>query len=416
MADGSLSPVSRPAWQRILGVYLASRVITTTLMLLSAAIAPAWGRHGAEATPLDYAVAWDGAWYREIALFGYPTELPRGEDGMVTQNAWAFMPLFPMIARGAAALIPGARPGADDVWAVANAWAGCAVAIALVSGYAVCVLLHALLAPRIGDRSAMFAVALVAFGPLAAMFQVAYAESMFLALLLAALLCVQRRRWAPLYALVPAMGFTRPGVLAFALALALVGLSRLRHRRVDPILRSEVGHVLAIGALATAVGFAWPAIVGRVTGEADGYLATELSWRRTWVGDAAEGFLPAEGWLQAADAWAGVWGIPAWAGYALLVLLLAGAIAALSSRPVRALGVEVHAWGAAYAIYLLLVFFPQSSVFRLLFPLAPLAGAIAVATARSVRARYLVFAGGILAQGTWITAMYGYGHTFWLVP
>ena len=42
----------------------------------------------------------DGSWYRNVAENGYPAELPRGEDGLVQQNAWAFFPLFPMLARG----------------------------------------------------------------------------------------------------------------------------------------------------------------------------------------------------------------------------------------------------------------------------------------------------------------------------
>jgi hypothetical protein len=44
---------------------------------------------------------------------------------------------------------------------------------------------------------------------------------------------------------------------------------------------------------------------------------------------------------------------------------------------VRRLGPEMRLWSASYVLYLLVVFFPQSSIFRLLLPLAPLYGAIA---------------------------------------
>src|SRR5690606_10947892 len=108
MAHGGLTredaPVSarlasRPAWIRVLVVYAASRLVTTALALLSAALAPADGRHGPDPSLMDYVVGWDAAWYREIALNGYPESVPVDDAGVVQQNAWAFMPVFPTIAR-----------------------------------------------------------------------------------------------------------------------------------------------------------------------------------------------------------------------------------------------------------------------------------------------------------------------------
>ena len=95
------------------------------------------------------------------------------------------------------------------------------------------------------------------------------------------------RRYGWLYALIPVMGFTRPGILAFALLIGLFGLWRLRRRKVEPLHRAEVVHILALGALATVVGFAWQVIAGVVTGDAGAYLATELAWRRNWIPGAA---------------------------------------------------------------------------------------------------------------------------------
>ncbi|MGG1909065.1 hypothetical protein AB1285_18290 [Microbacterium sp. NRRL B-14842] len=60
--------------------------------------------------------------------------------------------------------------------------------------------------------------------------------------------------------LIPVLGFTRPGVLAFALYLGLHGILRWRHRRTDPLGAREVVHIVALGALATATGFAWQLI------------------------------------------------------------------------------------------------------------------------------------------------------------
>ena len=59
---------------------------------------------------------------------------------------------------------------------------------------------------------------------------------------------------------------------------------------------------------------------------------------------------------------------------------------------VRRLGVELRLWSASYLVYLLLVFFPQSSIFRLLVPLSPLWGAVALPRSTAWRV-------GVLAVG-----------------
>lgn len=422
MADGRLtreaSAVARfaalPAWARVLAVYAAARLVTTALALVSTALAPVDGRHGSDPSLFDYIVAWDGAWYREIALNGYPTELPTS-NGEVQQNAWAFMPIFPAIARVLAAIVPGAGFGSDDVWAVANAWGACAALVSLVAGGAACLAIHTLLVDRIGADAALWAVAFAAAGPLGLLFQVAYAEALFLALAMWALVCLAKRVWWPLYALIPAMGFTRPGELALPLTIALLGIWRILHRRDDPIRRAEIVHILALGALGTVVGFAWPVIANTATGDPSAYFATELAWRRGWLGSDASGFVPGEGWLQGAAVWAGIWGIPEWAGYAILATLVAGAVGLFALPSVRTLGIETRLWVASCLVYLALVLFPQSSTLRLLFPLAPLWGAVAVAVPRTW-GRIAVLGACTVAQFAWIHAMYGHGNTYFLVP
>ncbi|MDF2554392.1 MAG: putative integral rane protein, partial [Microbacterium sp.] len=88
--------------------------------------------------------------------------------------------------------------------------------------------------------------------------------------------------------------------------------------------------------------------------------------------------------------------------------------ALLFARPVRRVGVEIRLWSAAYLLYLLAVFFPQSSLFRLLVPLSPLWGA--VAAPRSIVWRLGVLAAVLAAQWCWIYNMYALGDTFWRVP
>lgn len=95
--------------------------------------------------------------------------------------------------------------------------------------------------------------------------------------------------------------------------------------------------------------------------------------------------------------------------------MIAAAAAVLLFEPhMRRLGVEIRLWSASYLVYLLLVFFPQSSIFRLLFPLAPLAGALAVP--RRTSWRLAVLAVGVLGQWWWIDQMLVQGTTFTQIP
>ena len=98
----------------------------------------------------------------------------------------------------------------------------------------------------------------------------------------------------------------------------------------------------------------------------------------------------------------------------LAAVVTGAAYALLRARNVRRLGVDIRLWSASYLLYLLAVFFPQSSTFRLLFPLTPLAGALAVPRSRPYRWGVLLVC--LLLQLLWILAMYGSARTFWQVP
>ncbi len=390
-----------PVPLRVAAVYLAARDHTTLFRGVAAELSTASSRHGAHATIGSLAMGWDAQWYWVVATHGYPAELPQSPDGAITQNAWAFLPLYPALAR-LLSFVTGSYPVA-------------AIALSVVAGYLACLALHALLRARLGEVATMWAVTFFAAGPLAALFQVGYAESLFLLWLLLALGCVQRRRYGWLYLLVPLMGYTRPGVLAFSLFLALYGCRRWLGRRTEPLPAREVVHIVALGLLAAVVGFSWPVIAALATGDPAAYLETELSWRRIWLPDSPESFVPFDGVLHAVELWSGVWGVPAAVGHAALAAGLAVVAAALVLDPrVRRTGIEVRLWSASYLVYLLAVFFPQSSTFRLLVPLAPLAGAFAVL--RSIVWRAGVLVAGLAAQWWWIHEMYGLGDTAWRVP
>jgi hypothetical protein len=310
------------------------------------------------------------------------------------------MPLYAYASAGLGALL--------------GSWGVGALVISLAAGYGASVALYALLRPRLDASAALWAVAFFASGPLAALFQVGYAEALFIFLLFVALWLLQRRRFGWLYLVIPVMGFTRPGILAFALTLGLYGIWRWFRRRSDPLPTREIVHIVALGALATVVGFSWQAIAGVVTGDPGAYLATELAWRRNWLGEASPHFVPFEGFVQGAAFWFRSWGLGEATGYVALVLVVAAAGALLFAPQVRCLGVEVRLWSASYALYLLAVFFPQSSIFRLLVPFSPLWGALAVP--KSLLWRLGVLALALLGQWWWIYNMYALGNTYWQIP
>lgn len=384
----------------VAAVYVSARLLTTLFFWIAAELSGPTSRFGADASISSLAMGWDSQWYWVIADQGYPSALPVTDAGQVTENAWAFLPLYPWLARALGTVLGGYPAGA--------------IVLALVAGYAASVVLFLLLRGRIGETAALWAVVFFANGPLAALFQMGYAESLGLLWLFLALWALVQRRFGWLYLLVVLMGFTRPGVLAFALLLGLYGIFRWFRRRDDPLPVSHIVHIVALGALAVMVGFAWQVIAGIATGDPSAYLETELAWRRSWVG-SEEQFVPFIAFFQAAAIWFGLWGLPSALGPVLLVVLIVGAGVLLARSPqVRRLGPEIRLWGASYLVYLLAVFFPQSSIFRLLLPLTPVAAGVAVPSSRWWRIGILVLC--VAGQWVWIHEMLALGDTFFRIP
>lgn len=405
MAQHALSAARRwaqtPLALRIAVIYVVARLVTTGFFVAAASASTSLSRFGADAGLVDFVLGWDAQWYWMVAEYGYPSTLELTDAGTVAENQWAFMPVFAYTAKAVGLLL--------------GSWGAGAFLVSLVAGYLACLVLHRLLRRRIGASAATWAVVFFAAGPLAAMFQVGYAETLFLLLLFLALDAALARRYAWLYVLIPVMAFTRPGILAFALFLGLHGIVRWVRRRVDPLSPREIAHILSTGALAVLTGFAWQVIAGLVTGDMNAYLDTELAWRRHWIDGGVAGFIPFEGWVQASQFWVVQWGLPMWCGPIALVLLVAlAALALLRSPQVRALGADLRLWSASYVLYLLAVFFPQSSTFRLLLPLSPLWGAVAVPRSRWWRVGVLVVC--LVGQWFWIYPMYALGNAFWQVP
>lgn len=390
-----------PILARIAAIYVVARLITFLLLTLAADASTMTSRFGENATAATWVLAWDANWYWIVADVGYPDHLPLNEQGQPQENAWAFMPLFAWVAKLVS--LPFGQ------------WAAGALVVSLLSGMAACVALYALLRTKLTENQSLWAVVFFANGPLAALFHTGYAEPMYMALLLAALLALVKRRFGWLYLLIPLMGYTRPGVLAFALMLGLYGIYRWFHRKTDPLPQAQIVHIIALGALASIVGLSWQIIAGLAMGDMTAYLQTELSWRRNWLPESSPVFIPFDGWILGLNFWFGQWHLPAWLGWiAFLAVLVVTVIWLWKSRAVRALGPEIRLYVASYLLYLLAVFFPQSSTLRLLIPLAPLWGA--PAQIRPLWGRLLVLAGCLIYQTIWIFEMFAYGNTITRVP
>jgi len=384
-----------PWWLRVVVIFVLSRVVTTALLLAKAAEQPANAWTGASPGYFDFASIWDGRWYYIIAVSGYPAQLPLTADGQVAENAWAFLPAFPWLCR-LVMTVTGLEfsvvaPVVSGVFALATA-----------------LVFYRLMAHLLSPGTALFAVVLYCFAPLSPLLQVAYAESMHAFFLTLALyLLVARRYWA-LVPTVVVMSLTRPGGLAFALALGLHVLYRLVKRRDDPFPGRQVAASVTATIAALAGGFAWVVIAGLVTGTPTAYTDTELAWRSAYVG--YEAFRPFVGWIEGANFW-----VPnqPW-GPVLLVIAVVSAAVLLFIPPVKKLGVDVRFWLASYLLYVLAVFFPQSSTFRILFPVFPALGALAQPRSPSYRlAIVLVF---IALQWGWIHIAWWVDGIDWTPP
>lgn len=370
---------SLPAWSAVLLVWFGGRVVSTVWLALAYPLTgralPAnaiWGNdHGF----LTFLTAWDGQYYQQISLHGYPTTLPTDAAGHVTQNAWAFLPAFPFLIR----MLTASTGITFEVGAPL---------IALVSGLVATYLLHRLVSDHAGHRAAMWAVFFFTCGPLSFLLQVGYAESTFLALTFGALLAMERRRYGLLTLLGVVAAFTRPGALAIPLVLGVVVVVRWvrsrRAARADGLddttvrvagvvgrsfdafpLRERVAAVAA-GIVTAAAGVAWPVIATHVTGTPNAYLETEMSWWVNFIGRVE--FAPMTPWFLIALRWLGVGGV------LIVVFLLVAYPVWLLRRSTRRLGLTTVLYFAAYALYIFAVSLPMASTPRLLMPLAPLFG------------------------------------------
>ena len=374
-----------PRWAAIAGIFVLSRAVSTAIMLWFAANQAENPWTAANPDIFEFSRIWDSHWYRIIAEVGYPSELPLTSDGLIGENAWAFMPVFPLLCRGL--MVVTGLP-----------WSMVSVGLSVTAFAVFLYLADRLFRRLIGDREALDAVAMVAFAPVAAVYQVGYAESLSMVFLTVVLLGLVERNWVLAGVFIPFAALTRP--LGAPLALALLVLTVMRWKSGSA--RKPHPWLTAIAPVSTA---ARPAFACFTTGRMTAYLETELAWRRPYLTDG-KGHGWGTGWWDSAHWWFPDYPIWVLAGIAAVVATLA----ALPST--RRLGRVALAWTWGYLGYLVLVLFPQSSIFRLLAPMFPLAGSIA----KSRTATIIAIAAGVVGQYFWVQWCWSVEGSDWTPP
>lgn len=399
--EGARSSTGSPRGSRalrVLAVWVAATLVTFVLARLGAQDTPAtpWG--GASPSWQEHLAFWDSGWYERIAREGYPTTLPVGADGTVSQNAWAFMPMLPWLA----GLL---------------SWTGLgfyvrAALVSLIASAGAAVIMDRWLEPRVGGRVSLWGVALAWSAAPALVLQVPYAESLGLLLVGSVMLLADRRLFLWAVPLVLLAALARPVGVPLAAGLGLWWLLELLAARSDGsawsarlavllpgdarLSGAERVRLLALTAVSALSALAWPVIAWVTTGRSDAYTASETAWR----GTSLTPFLP---WLDR-----GGW----WAGDHLGPILLLGVLAltalALAAPAARRLGAAAWCWCVGYVLYLLAFFDPTASLIRVLLPLAPL-GWAAASSVRSRRARLALLAAGVVAQVLWISWVWDLG-------
>jgi hypothetical protein len=369
---------------RVLAAYALCRAFSVVLIAIVAQYQTPMAWTGPHPNYFSMTVLWDGFWYRQIAEVGYPPVLPvDAATGAVQQNAWAFYPAFPMMAR---LLMKVTGLGFPVVGST----------LALLLGFGAAVAMGLLLRDRVGPKVALAAVAVYAACPVSPSLQIAYAESLSILLLVGLLWAVSRERWLITAGLALLIGLTR----SIALPLAVVGLVavflRWRRRKEDPITAREGWSSLAALGSCGAAGLLWPVIVGVVVGTPMAYTDSMGAW------SLGPGYGLMGPWLQYVEQPANAVKV------ALALALIVGmAIGPWAAR----LGVVLRTWTLAYTGYIILLDSPSTSLFRHLLPLFPL---IVVAIGGGWRARparwmawrtgFLILA-GLAGQVWWVWAL-----------
>lgn len=376
-----------PWWLQVSLIFVAARLVSACIFMAAALQQGTNPWFPPAPDYWNFITIWDGRWYQRAADDGYPSVLPVDANGVVKENAWAFYALFPLLGRGLSAMT-----GLGTLQAL--------TVIAMASGLGAALVIFKLFREFAGKRTALWGVVFVSTFPVSPILQVPYAESLNLLLLAASLLLVVRRRYLTAIPVVLLMCLSRPTGVPFAAMVGLLLLWRLweRLRRPSTDTASSTRSLVSLAALVVATGIgalAWPAIAWAATGDPAAYTRTETAWR-------GHDLVPFKPWFDTGRMLFGpVLGVLApfiFAGLFVLVMM---------SAPVRALGTELRLWCACYMGYLLVFLHPQTSTFRMLLPLFPLAlAAAALSKSKAYRGTAVVMF--VLLQIVWVVWLWAW--------
>lgn len=350
---------------------------------------------------LDVMTSWDGQWYWDVVLNGYP-DSSLGPDGQPAQTSLAFFPLFPMLARGVGALTG---------WEFRIAGPTLSLALGALAVLAV----YRLLEEQVGSRRALLAIAVLCTFASAPVLQAGYTESLALLLVAVTLILLRQQRYLLAIAPMLLLGVTRNITLPLVPVILLHWFVRVREhgperdrraavdRGGSRIRRAVVCHwriaLLAVSALGAAA--IWPAMATALTGEPDAYLSTMSAWpgftgsplKSPWVVTFVN---------------RGAMGVVLLLSLALLFALI------LSLPSTRGWGPELWGWAAFYPIYIVAASGATYSILRYLllaFPLALIWVPEEVDQGlrrRDVFLLAMVLCVGVAAQWFWISKLLVY--------
>ena len=270
--------------RNLMAMFVASRLLVVVAAFVAENLIP---RNpglipGAGGPLLRSLTSWDGFYYLGIARDGYQAAPVVGAYSNV-----AFPPLFPLLVR----VLSVPFPGAQGIVAVVISNVAFLVALGL---------LVTLGSTYLGHRRATLAAGLLVIYPFASVFAMAYTESVFLLLMVAAFLAAERRHrtWAGIFLALTVLSRLQGVALILPLWILMLRQDGWRPRLSQAW--------LLLGPLA-GVGFL--AYVASVTGSMTAFLDAQKAWGRVGVGGSAPSatigakFSPYQGALLATLLW-----------------------------------------------------------------------------------------------------------------